>query len=55
MSAEPTCGYDGCNEPATQRVNTILGAEHLCRKHAWLAAEVDAEWDRAEAEYLEQP
>jgi hypothetical protein len=45
---------EGCEKPATCKVNTILGWRYYCEAHGGFVAMVEAEWDQAEAEYLEQ-
>ena len=44
-----------CTEPATERVRWVLGVSYYCKNHADIVRSVEAEWDSAEADYLEQP
>lgn len=48
------CTYDGCSDPVTTKVRTVLGIERFCDKHGWIVRQIESEWDHAEAEYLEQ-
>lgn len=43
-----------CTEPATERVRSVLGVNYYCKRHAWLVAANEADWDRAEVEESSQ-
>ncbi len=45
-----TCEFEGCELPATCTVRTVTGPKRLCDEHGWIVREIEAEWDRAEAE-----
>lgn len=48
------CEYETCDVPPTSQVRTVLGLQWFCAHHAALVRSIEREWDRAEAEMLEQ-
>lgn len=54
MDATTLCFFDDCSEEATTSARSVLGRHRYCALHAALVRQIEAEWDRAEAEMLEQ-
>lgn len=48
------CEYEVCDFPPVRQVRTALGLQWFCADHAARVREIEREWDRAEAEMLEQ-
>lgn len=54
--APEICAFaDDCAEPVVTTVRTVLGPQRFCKRHGWVVRNIEAEWDQAERDYLEQP
>lgn len=57
VSGAPACEMDGCGRTPTRTVRYCGGllTTEVCDIHARYVRMIEAEWDEAEREFLEQP
>lgn len=51
---EQECDFDGCADPATTTVRTVLGPKPFCANHGAYVRGIEREWDEAERDYYDQ-
>lgn len=54
MSEESVCAFEDCDEAAVTRVRHVLGTDWYCLNHGRFVRMVETDWERGEADMLEQ-